>query len=47
MYYIKDVLVKLNAVEIISKIGKSKWNAKFISEHKIFSDILKDAFDDN
>lgn len=37
LYSTNDILVKMNAVEIFSKIGESSWNADYISKHKIMN----------
>ncbi len=43
LYETSDLLAKLNAIEIISKLGLSKRTAEIIKSNKIFDLILKDA----
>lgn len=45
IYNTKDILVKLNAAEILSKLGSSFWNSEFLVKHKLFETILQEAFD--
>ena len=44
IYETADILLKLNAVEILSRLGDSKWTSEFLSNHGFFQLLLKDAF---
>jgi hypothetical protein len=43
IYETSDLLTKLSAIEIISKLGSSKKTVEIIKNNKIFDMILKDA----
>lgn len=42
-YDTDDILVKLNAIEILSYMGNSKWNSEFLKQSQFMAQILKDA----
>lgn len=44
IYKTSDILMKLNAVEILSKLGDSKWTSNFLSNHDFFELLIKEAF---
>ena len=44
IYATNDLLVKLNAAEILSHLGESFWNSKYIVKHKLMKTIFKEAF---
>ncbi|KRX10959.1 Armadillo-type fold [Pseudocohnilembus persalinus] len=39
-----DILLRLAAVEVISKMGNKKYNSKFLAEHEQMKKIISDAF---
>ena len=44
IYDTKDLLVKLNAAEILSHLGNSFWNSQYLVKHKLFETIVQEAF---
>jgi hypothetical protein len=45
IYFTNDILVRLNAVEILAKWGSADWNSSFLAHHPtLYARISQDAF---